>query len=128
MAYYAGMTETTLQAAGQARMNRILTEKARDPAFAYNPANQIVSNAETSLYLGVLGDINTGIAPVNYVQIFFEQERLPYTEGWRPSSTPIGLLNLNVLIAKVASASGETAVDLETMTATTLKNALSNIF
>lgn len=36
------------------------------------------------------------------------QERLPFNEGWRPSTTPTTLASLGAMIAEIQLASGET--------------------
>ncbi|KAF9045849.1 Chloroperoxidase [Rhodocollybia butyracea] len=40
---------------------------------------------ESGFYLSVIGNVTTGVAPKNFIQIFFEQERLPLEEGWHRS-------------------------------------------
>ena len=49
------------------------TEEARDPKFTYTPQQFILSYGETALYISVMGDPETGIAPLEYVKIFFRQ-------------------------------------------------------
>ncbi|KAF2164230.1 hypothetical protein M409DRAFT_68099 [Zasmidium cellare ATCC 36951] len=69
LAYYDGATHTTFQRGAKALWNRL-----------------VLSLAETSLYMSLMGNPVTGDAPVDWVKIFFEQERLPYEEGWvKPS-------------------------------------------
>jgi hypothetical protein len=53
------------------RYNRVKTEEGRDPTFTYTPQQFILSYGETALYLSVLGDPTTGVAPVDYVKTFF---------------------------------------------------------
>ncbi|KAF9063472.1 Cloroperoxidase [Rhodocollybia butyracea] len=59
---------------------------------------------ESGFYLGLIGNITTGVAPKNYVQILFEEERLPIAEGWRPSDVPITEDNFPALVAKIKAA------------------------
>jgi hypothetical protein len=49
----------------------VKTEEGRDPTFTYTPQQFILSYGETALYLSVLGDPTTGVAPVDYVKTFF---------------------------------------------------------
>lgn len=44
-----------------------------------------------------------------------EQERFPWNEGWRPSTTGINMANIGELTLKVALASGEVLDDLWTV-------------
>lgn len=53
------------------RYNRISTETERDSKFTYTPQQYVLSYGETALYLSVLGDPTTGVAPLDYVKIFF---------------------------------------------------------
>lgn len=43
----------------------------RDPKFTYTPQQYILSYGETALYLSTMGDPVTGVAPVEYVKVFF---------------------------------------------------------
>ena len=44
----------TIPEAAKARYNRVVTEKARDPAFAYYPQTFILSYGESALYLSTM--------------------------------------------------------------------------
>lgn len=44
--------------------------------------------------MSILGDRNTGEAPVSYVKQFFEQEKLPYEQGWKRPSEALTLPGL----------------------------------
>ena len=54
-----------------------------------------------------LGDPLTGIAPLDYIRVLFEQERLPYAEGWRTPTTQISLGITLDMMNKLAAANGE---------------------
>lgn len=47
------------------------TEQARNPKFTYTPQQFILSYGETALYISTMGDPTTGVAPVEYVKVFF---------------------------------------------------------
>lgn len=64
-----------------------------------------MSYGETALYLSVMGNPVTGDAPVSYVKTFFECERLPYTDGWRPSPIETNLASLAVMVGELQKAS-----------------------
>lgn len=71
ISYYDGMDNTSIPVAAKAKINRVNTEEARDSHFTYTPQQFILSYGETALYLSVMGDPITGVAPVEYVRIFF---------------------------------------------------------
>lgn len=71
LSYYAGMNTTSIPVASHAKYSRVQTESQRDPTFTYGPREFLLSYGETALYLSVMGDPTTGIAPVDYVEIFF---------------------------------------------------------
>jgi hypothetical protein len=64
------MTDATIPTASKARYNRVLQSKA-DPTFTYGPREIVLSYGETALYLSVMGDPVTGVAPVSYIKSFF---------------------------------------------------------
>jgi len=107
LAYYSGMSSTSIPVASKARFNRVRTEAARDPDFSYSPVQFILSYGETALYLSTMGDPITGVAPLEYVRSLFEQEKLPYELGWQPPKTPTTLASLGAMALQLNAASGE---------------------
>ncbi|KAF2088261.1 Cloroperoxidase [Saccharata proteae CBS 121410] len=120
LAYFSSTNTTSIPLAAHARYNRVLTEKARDPAFTYTAQQFITSYGETALYLSVLGDPVTGVAPVEWVKVFFEQERLPYNEGWRPTARQTDLLSLSDMAGRLNGVTGEMLPEGLLVTAQTL--------
>ncbi|TKX22569.1 sterigmatocystin biosynthesis peroxidase-like protein 3 [Elsinoe australis] len=106
-AYFAGQANATIPTAAKAKYNRVTTEKARDPNFSYGPAQFIFSYGETAIYLSTMGDPTTGVAPVEYVKALFEEERLPYAEGWRKTQQPTTLASLGAMVLQLNAANGE---------------------
>ncbi|KAL1303249.1 hypothetical protein AAFC00_006663 [Neodothiora populina] len=106
-AFFANQDNATIETAAKAKFNRVTTEAARDPEFSYGPAQFILSYGETALYLSTMGDPTTGSAPVDYVNVFFQEERLPYEEGWRPTLEPTTLSTLGAMIFELNIANGE---------------------
>jgi len=80
---------TNTKSASKARYARVQFQKARHAEagkeFAYGLKEAVFSYAETSLFLNLLG--KDGVAPLEWVRILFEEERLPFKEGWRPPPT-----------------------------------------
>ncbi|KAG4418243.1 hypothetical protein IFR04_008601 [Cadophora malorum] len=123
LAYYDGMMETSIPVASAAKYNRVKTELARDPKFTYTPQQFVLSYGETALYLSTMGDPVTGVAPVDWVKIFFEEERLPYNEGWRPTAQETNLLTLGAMILQLNAANKEALPEGLLITTNTLKLA-----
>ncbi|KAF1970263.1 Cloroperoxidase [Bimuria novae-zelandiae CBS 107.79] len=77
---------TDWASAGRARWTRVQSSKEKHEregkGWTYGVKEAIMSYGETSLYLNLLG--KDGVAPLRWVRVFFEEERLPYKEGWRP--------------------------------------------
>jgi hypothetical protein len=69
--FYRGMTHTSIPVAAKAKYARVAEESARDSHFTYTPQQFILSYGETALYLSVMGDPITGVAPLEYVKVFF---------------------------------------------------------
>lgn len=58
-----------------------------------------VSFIESALYLGILGNTATGDAPLEYVKVLFEEERIPFDEGFVKTDVEIGSAELFSLAA-----------------------------
>lgn len=114
-------------AAGMAREFRIEAAKASDPEFTYGPKQQFTSLAETAAFLAVLGGPSDPQVPVEWLKTFFEQERFPYTEGWRPSTDRIGTFDFMALTLKVAVDSGTVLKDVGNMNLAGLINAFQSV-
>lgn len=106
-AYYGDDGVASLTEAAKAKFMRVTTEDARDKSFSYGPVQFIFSYGETALYLAAMGDANTGDAPTEYVRSLFEEERLPYEQGWTPPAEVITLGVLGDLAVKLNLANGE---------------------
>ncbi|CZR52968.1 related to chloroperoxidase [Phialocephala subalpina] len=127
LAYYDGTTETSIPVAAKAKYNRVQTESKRDPTFTYGPVQFIFSYGETAIYLSTMGDPTTGVAPIEYVRSLFEEERLPYEEGWRPTAEPTTLGSLAAMIFELNIANGEELPEGLTLTESTLKAVLRGL-
>jgi hypothetical protein len=119
------MTDATIPVASKAKYNRVLQSKATNPEFVYGPRELVLSYGETALYLSVMGDPISGVAPVNYIKEFFgkspgslidaclkltfpeEQERLPYDLGWTKPTTETNLITLGGMITQLFAANPE---------------------
>lgn len=81
---------------------RILTSRRRNPRFSYTEGDRLNSYIQTAIYLQSLKDPATGNVPVEWLKVWFEEERLPYKEGWRPTQQPVSGLSLAVDVLKLA--------------------------
>lgn len=57
-----------------------------------------------------MSDPYSGVARVDFINMLFEQEMLPYSLGWQPSTSPITLLTLGQMIVELTAANGADAV------------------
>jgi len=115
----------TIKNAAPARFNRVKQSRAVDPTFTYTPQQFVLSYGETALYLSTMGDPVTGVAPYAYVQSLFEQEKLPYELGWRPSLVPTTLASLGLMVGELNAATGEPLLEGLILSESTLKLAFS---
>ena len=87
--------------AAAARKARIATATAENPTFNMSATDIQFSFIESALYLGILGNITAGVVPTKFVTTLFQEERLPYEEGWTRSAeeiTAAGVLTLASLV------------------------------
>ncbi|OAG06777.1 Cloroperoxidase [Paraphaeosphaeria sporulosa] len=70
----------TVETASKARAARVRDAKLVNPAF--NLTDQSGSIGETSIFLTAFWDQSAGGVPKDYARVLFEQERIPYAEGF----------------------------------------------
>ncbi|KAJ7206225.1 hypothetical protein C8J57DRAFT_1484857 [Mycena rebaudengoi] len=68
-----------------------------NPGITNTPKEFALRTIESSLYLSVMGSPLAGIAPKEFVQISFREERMPIGEGWTRPTTSIAKATLNAL-------------------------------
>lgn len=99
---------TSIASASKAKYVRVQDSMAKNPTFTYGPREFLFSYGEVAIYLQTMGSSTTsGIAPLKYVRPLFEEDRLPFAEGWRPSVLPITLPSLGAMIVRLYQANGE---------------------
>ena len=123
--FYSNATNatTSVSQASEAHLHRVRTD-VQTPGFRYRPKQTILGYGESSLYIMTMGDPLTGIAPLSYIRILFEQERLPYAEGWRTPTTVIALGVALNMMAKLAASVGEVLEEGVAINNSTLAKAL----
>ncbi|KAJ7133659.1 Chloroperoxidase [Mycena crocata] len=85
---------------------RLADSVARNPGVTNTLKEHLLRSRESGLYLSIMGDPLTGVAPKQFVQIFFREERLPIAEGWRRPTTLINsatLTPIEVIIRSVSN-------------------------
>ncbi|KAH7127112.1 Chloroperoxidase [Dendryphion nanum] len=102
---FKGAKNIKVPEAAAARWDRVQTEKRRNPQFSYNPQNRFFSYGESALYLSLLNEPKSQSVPVEWLEIFFAEERFPYLEGWRtPQASLDGFsLSQNILLLSLAT-------------------------
>ncbi|KAI5361364.1 putative chloroperoxidase [Septoria linicola] len=124
LAFYNGQTDATIPVQAKAKYARTTDSRDRNPQFQYGIREFILSYGENALFLSTMGNPTTGIAPLNYVKVFFEQERLPYKEGWRVPTEQTSLQSVGNMIGKLYAASPEPLPEgLEVITMGAVRNA-----
>ncbi|KAJ7140545.1 Cloroperoxidase [Mycena crocata] len=76
-------------AAGQTQRDRLAHSLATNPLTLNTQKEFLLRSRESALYLSVMGDPLTGIAPKEFVNIWFREERIPYAEGFELTKTRI---------------------------------------
>lgn len=117
LSYYAGKTTTDIPTASKAKYSRVKDSMARNPTFTYGFREFVLSYGETALYIQSMSDPTSGVAEVSYVRSLFEQEKLPYALGWRPSAEPITLTTLGQMVLELYAANPESVPEGETLVA-----------
>jgi hypothetical protein len=90
---------------GRAKSARIQDALRRNPQSVYGPRAAAFGYLEHGLVLTALGAPIPGIARLDYLRCFFEDERLPYHLGWRP--TPEATNVATALAVGIASIAGD---------------------
>ncbi|KAK2754793.1 hypothetical protein FQN54_006686 [Arachnomyces sp. PD_36] len=107
LAYFEDAETVSFTAAAKARFNRVKVQSKRTPNFTYSAKNMLISYTETAQYLSVFGNPIAGQPPVEYLKVFFEEERLPWAEGWRPAELPTTLTSVVGMTVALIAAGGE---------------------
>ncbi|KAJ3753779.1 Peroxidase, family 2-domain-containing protein [Lentinula raphanica] len=100
-----GVDYYNVTSAAQVLEQRLAEDKIVNPTLINTVKEFEVRVIESGFYLSVMGNVTTGVAPKNFVQILFREERLPLEEGWKRSEVPIGEDNFNNVVEGIANAS-----------------------
>ncbi|KAJ3740775.1 hypothetical protein DFH05DRAFT_1462684 [Lentinula detonsa] len=98
-----GVDYYNITSAAQVLEQRLAEDKIVNPTLINTVKELTVRIVESGFYLSVMGNVTTGVAPKNFVQIFFREERLPLEEGWEPSEVPIDMNNFDNLLSEITN-------------------------
>ncbi|KAJ4487668.1 Cloroperoxidase [Lentinula aciculospora] len=98
-----GVDYYNITSAAQVLEQRLAEDQIANPTLVNTVKELAVREVESAFYLGVMGNVTTGIAPKNFVQIFFREERLPLEEGWELPQTPINQDAFDNLLDAIAN-------------------------
>ena len=104
---FSGKTVTDIPTASKAKFARYSDSLKNNPDFTYGLREAIFSYGENAIYLQAMSDPVSGVADISYVRSLFEQEKLPYALGWRPSRTTITLASLGAMVFQLFAVSPE---------------------
>ncbi|CAD0099896.1 unnamed protein product [Aureobasidium mustum] len=88
---------------GRGKAARVTSERAQNPEDLYGVRAAGFGAIEAGFVLTAMGG-PLGVAPLSYVRTFFEQERLPWNEGWRPFPEATNAANVAALAAAALAA------------------------
>ncbi|POS73806.1 hypothetical protein DHEL01_v207799 [Diaporthe helianthi] len=98
-----------IQAMATARYKRVATAQATNPKFNLTSSQLTLSINEAAVILGTLGGSFTDPAvPLDWMRVVFEQERLPFNEGFSAPSTPITAAQLSELAQLISASTNAT--------------------
>jgi hypothetical protein len=103
--FFNGKPTTDVPTASKAKYARYNDSLTKNPQFTYGLREAIFSYGENAIYLQAMSDPISGKAPIPYVRSLFEQEKLPYNLGWRPSKSPITLASLGAMVVRLYGSS-----------------------
>ncbi|KAI9711967.1 MAG: hypothetical protein M1828_001766 [Chrysothrix sp. TS-e1954] len=122
LSHYKGMDYTSIPVASKAKYARVRNSQTTNPTFTYGPRETIFSYGETALYIQSMSDAYSGKAKLEYVRSLFEQEKLPYAQGWRPSPEEITLATLGQMAVELMAANPNALEEGVTITSNSLKD------
>jgi peroxiredoxin len=91
---------------GRFRKRRHAEQKAKNSELDFDSSKHKVACGEAALLQSIFGKGVFYNLPTKYVKAMFQEERLPYKEGWRPRWIPVmfpELLILQLVISHYAS-------------------------
>ncbi|KAL8288133.1 hypothetical protein RB600_003861 [Gaeumannomyces tritici] len=97
----------TLEQAAAARAHRLCAAAAANSEFHLSDLQMELSFTETTIYMLFMGRGTQGTARRDFVKVLFEQERLPYLEGWTRPDEAVTWEQIQGLMARLKAATPE---------------------
>ncbi|KAJ6578680.1 Chloroperoxidase [Mycena vulgaris] len=91
--------------AAQVQDARLADSIAINPNVTNTAKDFFFRTGTSAIYLSVMGNPLTGVAPKKFVQIFFREERLPIAEGWKRSETLITSGTMSAIVESIVGTS-----------------------
>ncbi|KAJ7586835.1 Cloroperoxidase [Mycena floridula] len=91
--------------AGQVQKQRLADSQATNPKNINTSKEFGARTGQSALYLSIMGDPITGVAPKEFVNIFFREERMPIEEGWKRPNVSITRATISPITAIIGQAS-----------------------
>ncbi|KAK9781100.1 putative peroxidase [Seiridium cardinale] len=107
LAHFNDSEYVTLEIAAKARMAAVNYSRVTNPTFLYTWQQRITSYGETIKYMRTLVENKTGLTPLRFVKVLFEEERIPFNEGWRTATNQISGFSLASDVIEEAIVTGE---------------------
>ncbi|KAF7322278.1 HEME-HALOPEROXIDASE domain-containing protein [Mycena chlorophos] len=93
----------------QVMYQRLQYSKATNPTLINTQKEVNGRGGTAALALTSMGNATTGVAPKQFVDILFREERLPFLEGWKPSPVLITTDLIGPLVGAMVAGSNWTA-------------------
>ncbi|KAL2799451.1 Chloroperoxidase [Aspergillus keveii] len=93
----------TVEVAARARAARFREAEELNPEFNVSELALMGSVGETALYMTTLWDYAAGAVPKAWIRAFFEEERIPYLEGFKAPKTQRNLTTIGAMNAAIAA-------------------------
>lgn len=103
-----GGTTLSLEDLSNFRKQRIAQQRTDNPHLVYAAREHRLACGESALLLGVFGDKDGNSVRVDFVRALFEEERLPFEEGWTKKTRPVGLNTVAAISKRIQTVMGLT--------------------
>ncbi|KAI6362063.1 hypothetical protein MCOR25_006298 [Pyricularia grisea] len=95
--------QISLSDSARARKHRHADAKAANSQYDLPLNEQLISFIESALYQSVFGQGTDGGARKDWIRTLFEQERLPFEQGWSRATSPISTATVLLVTSKIAA-------------------------
>ncbi|KAH7094493.1 Peroxidase, family 2-domain-containing protein [Paraphoma chrysanthemicola] len=123
LSVFKGRSTADVQTAAKAKFARYNDSLSHNPDFVYGAREAVLAYGEQAVYLQTMGsDTISPRAKLSFVRTLFEQERLPYGQGWRPSTVPITLASVGAMVVQLIASGSEPVPEVGRIVGDTYKS------